>query len=119
MVTAHREGALQLKWSNLPTKGVLAWRPSLFTGILGHSAKDIEHDQEDFRETDGTNDDPEFSHIFLVPNVTAVEVSLSVACLSSRDGGTSFASHAKSRPGPRRGIAYAVGLGIHVPFMPT
>ena len=60
-----------------------------------------------------------FLTLFLAPNVTAVEVSLSVASLLSRDGGTFYASHAKSSPGPRRGIAYAVGFGIHVPFMPT
>ena len=39
-----------------------------------------------------------FSTFLLVPNVTAVEVSLSVASLLSRDGGTSFASHANNVP---------------------
>ena len=67
MTLAHSEGTLELKWSDLSTKGVPAWRCCLSHAPTTTLQQPISFVNEQLVEQEGSIDDPEFMHIFACP----------------------------------------------------
>ena len=67
MLEAHAEGVLELKWSNLSTKGVPSWRASTIQGPLFSLQHDTPFECRVLRNPDSHVVDPELALIFACP----------------------------------------------------